>query len=382
MQWQKPICRFYAGLILPVLVIAVLCLGARQVLVAAGEYTDLADIAKSQQEKGGLYGSALHQRVFYYKQELYRLRKPAIAALGSSRVLQIRADSFKQPFVNLGSMSDLDEAMEMARDTLITHKPELILIGVDFWWFHPDAGKTMVERSPEYVTPEIGDFIKLPLWIFNGKISLKDIAGIQGDKAHDFGISARTRGDGYAADGSWHYASTLSGATPPDDPEFAASLRKIGKGEKIFAHADKINMRQLKKLADLVTLYRSEGVSVIVFLPPVAPQVMQAMRDSQKYAYVDQLRMILQKMAEEGGFPFFDFHDPAATGTTACEFIDGHHGGVIAYQRQLLAMALANPDLAPYVDLAKTAWHVETFKGQADTASGEKDFLKIGCEKK
>lgn len=382
MQLQKPICRFYTGLILPILIITALCLGARHLLVASGEYIDLANIAASQQENGGLYGSALHQRVFYYKQQLYRLRKPKIVALGSSRVLQIRASSFKQSFVNLGSMSDLDEALEMARDTLLIHKPEFVMIGVDFWWFHPDAGKTLTERSPEYVTPEIADFIKLPLWLIHGKIAFKDIAKIQNATSPDFGVSARTRGDGYTADGSWHYTSILAGTSPADDPKFGVSLGKIAKGEKIFAHADKMNMRQLRKLAELITLYRTEEIAVVVFLPPMAPDAIAAMRDSKKYGYIDQSRMILQKMAEEGGFPFFDFHDPMSTGIPACEFIDGHHGGVIAYQRQLLAMALGNPDLAPYVDLAKTAWHIEAFKGQADVISGEKDFLQIGCVKK
>lgn len=374
--------RFYAGLLLPLLLLALLCGASLLVLVKSGEYLSLDEIITRQEKNGGLYGSALFQRAFHYKQRLYHHVRPEVVTLGSSRVLQFREDDFSSSFVNLGSMSDLDELIELSSGVFDAHKPKLIILGVDFWWFHPQAEKAFVNRSAAEVKPAPRDFFEPFSWLIRDKISAENIETLLRGKTPHIGISAITRGDGYSMDGSYHYTSTLTGTAPSDDPRFLASLAKIKKGEKIYAHGDRISQLQWKKFQELLIRLDERDIPVILLVPPLAPATSAAMSESGKYKYVADLRWTLERMAAERNIPYFDFHDASSIGAIDCEFIDGHHGGPVVYQRLLLNMAVANESLRKAVKLPEIGWNIQNYGGQASLRADEKDFLDIGCVKK
>lgn len=373
--------RFFTGVALPLLAAALLCAASRYVLMSSHEYDAFDKVITRQEQNGGLYGSSLYQRVFYYKQRLYNHTEPAVTALGSSRVLQITAHDFSVPFVNLGSMSDLDEVIEITDKLFTAHKPDMVLFGIDYWWLHPQAETKHTNRDPENITPSLRDILSLPSWLPRGKITTDDIRTILNGTTPHNGISAIVRGDGYSVDGAYHYTSTLHGKTPSEDAAFANSFKKIAKGDKIFAYSDHVSDIQIGKLRAFLQKLKDANIKTVLFLPPLPAAVTRNMDTTGGYGYVEKLRAQLPAIAAEYGMEFFDYHDATKLRTSDCEFIDGHHGGPVVYQRILLDMAIASPDVQSKIRLADIGWNIEHFKGQASLQQGEVDFLKLGCIK-
>jgi hypothetical protein len=135
---MRPARRFLIIFFLPVL--AVLPLGVADVLVLdhGGELLSGPQVAARQAEDGGLYGTAIHDNVHAYKLALYRLRRPDVAVIGSSRVLQMSQAMFTASFANLGrTVNYSDEAVAVVDDMLAIHVPRLVLLGLDPWWLNP-----------------------------------------------------------------------------------------------------------------------------------------------------------------------------------------------------------------------------------------------------
>lgn len=360
-----------AGLALLLLAL-LLGLGAA-LLERSGEYAHLDDIIIRQKETTGLYGPGIHDRKFYYKQHLYTDAKPALAVLGSSRVSQIRGESFSKPFVNLSGTESLDDAIEMAKSAFVLHKPALLLLGAEFSWFHPRAEKTPAKVHAEDANLA-GDILKPFFWLVTGKITVADALRILDGKSPHSGFDALLRGDGYSVDGSYHHSAVLTGLAPSHDEKFARTKNEIAKGAQV-------SDTQLRKFQGFLDFLKQENIRTIIFLPPLAPSVLQSMESEGGYEYIAQTRDALHRAADERSFAFFDFHDPAALNTSDCEFIDGLSGGQVAYLRLLLAMAVEDDALRDALRLPETGWGIENYGRQASLLENETDFLKIGCVK-
>ena len=80
------------------------------------EHNSFESIVKRQLNHNSIYGTALNENVFAYKLELVKQTKPKIVALGSSRVLQLREEFFRDSFVSAGNaMNTLKEAKVVFR---------------------------------------------------------------------------------------------------------------------------------------------------------------------------------------------------------------------------------------------------------------------------
>ncbi len=373
---------FFLGLALPLGVLLLLCGGSSLFLQKSGEYMALDDIIAKQEKTTGLYGSALFQRAYHYKQHLYKRVKPSVVTIGSSRVLEFRATDFSKPFVNLGSMSDLNHLIGFADTTFTEHKPDLVILGIDVWWFHPSYVDAFVTPSEETVSPSVRDLMEPFYWLAKGKLSFHDISSAIRGKTPHIGIAAITRGDGYSVDGSYHYNAALTGLVAADDPGFEDSLAKIESGAKIYAHAEHHLQTQVEKLAGLLERLSAQGIPVVMLIPPFAPTVTKAMKQQGGYKYIDEARQALAEMAESKKLPFFDFHEAGNLGSSDCEFIDGHHGGPIVYQRILLDMSVGNEAVRSVAKLAEIGWNIENYGGRASMLENEIDFLGLGCKKR
>ena len=120
-------------------------------LYRSGEYLGLDEIIASQQESNSkvLYGTALHANTRQYKKELLAKTQPKVIALGSSRVMQFRQHMFSGEFLNLGGgMESIHDGIKLIPD-IIKRKPELIILGLDIWWFNDRF------QSPEMQSSEI-----------------------------------------------------------------------------------------------------------------------------------------------------------------------------------------------------------------------------------
>lgn len=355
--------------------------------------------AVAAQSTGGfaIFGSGLSQDFVDYKLRLYAATKPAIIAIGSSRVMQFRGAWFRENFLNMGGVAGNLAVLRSTIDALLAcAKPQAVIIGIDFWWFLPQW-----EADPgEYVPPTSGSYNyslaslkKTWEWLFQGKISaselFKPILGIfgKGFRKDRFGIMAQQTSDGFGPDGSWYYTAEITGQKPAFDYKFHDTLQNIRLGIHAFYHAKPGQTvpaeAHLDTFAEIWCKLRSRGVQTFAFIPPISGTALASMRP-EDYPHLYKLRDALL----ERGIDVVDFSDPRTLGASDCEFVDGFHGGEVAYARVLRAMADRWPALLAYVNMEKLDAVIRDWHGHALTPDErltdlpEVDFLRLGCQKR
>lgn len=370
-----------------------LCLGAPSAswlfLKGVGELSLPAVIEAQAEDPACLFGSGIEQDNFTYKLELYKKLRPETVVIGSSRVMQMRGRYFSGSFVNLGGATGSTVAFahfvdEMMRVAL----PKLAIIGVDFWWFNPayarHKNKFVVPLEAYAVTV---DRLKLPYyWLLEGKVGLKDMASMLAADREQcrFGIMAHQLSDGFASDGSYYQTSFVVGDRLPDQPHFDDELSRIGQGRDRFEWGDAVSRDDLERFSAAVGRLRSAGVDVVVFMPPLARPVYDAvMAGAERYRFLMELPDAFRQI----GLNVYDYTNPASVPTDDCEFLDGFHGGEVTYARIVERLTEQEPKLRQATRARELRSVIETWAGYAMVANSamthkpEVDFLRMGCFK-
>lgn len=338
-----------------------------------------------------MFGSGMSQDFVDYKLRLYSATKPDIVALGSSRVMQFRSRYFTEPFLNVGGTAgNLAVLRSTAEAMLAVHKPKVILLGLDFWWFTKKWEPNPQENTP----PTSGsynygfDTLKTPWeWLLTGKVSTAEFfAPLTGAfRADRYGIMAQRFGDGFASDGSWYYTADVTGQQKPFDYKFGDTLKQVEYGIKAFSYAPEISEEHVDAFADIYYKLRVRGVKVFVFISPLSTRVLEAIKAREdKYPQLFKLHDELRKR----GIDAVDLTDMRRYGTTDCEFVDGFHGGDIAYARLLRQLARYYMQLGMYVNMKALEDDIRDWAGYAMrpdervTGLPEVDFMHFGCPKK
>lgn len=357
--------------------------------------------AVAAQSQGGfaLFGSGMSQDFVDYKLQLYTAVRPDIATVGSSRVMQFRAAYFRRPFLNMGGVAGNLATLRSTLDAMLRlHKPQAVILGLDFWWFMPQWEAHPFKETP----PTSGSYnygfesLKKPWsWLLDGKISLTELAAPllaplgQGFRAGRYGIMAQQTDDGFAPDGSWHYTAEVTGQKRPFDYQFSDTLSQVRHGIKAFYRArpnqQAPSPEHLDAFAEIHCRLRARGIQTFVFIAPLSLRVLTAMREHEEgYAHLFALREALLAR----GIDVLDFTDPRSLASGDCEFIDGFHGGEVTYARLLRAMADRWPALLSYVNMERLNAAIRDWQGHATapdervTGLPETDFMRFGCPKR
>lgn len=343
-----------------------------------------------------LFGSGISQDFMDYKLRLYEALKPKIVALGSSRVMQFRGAWFTQSFLNMGGAAGNLAVLRATIDAMLAvSRPEVVIIGLDFWWFMPQWEKEpneTVRRTTNTYNYGFANLKKPWEWLLEGKISFSElgapILGIfgKGFRADRYGIMAQQTNDGFGPDGSWYYTAEITGLRLAPDYQFRDTLQNIRNGVKAFYHAAKNQdgpaLSHVEAFAEIYCRLRSRGTRTFVFMPPLASATLATMRH-EDYPHLYKLREALI----ESGIDVADLTNPALIGGNDCEFIDGFHGGEIMYARILRLLADRWPQLLAYVNMEKIDAVIRDWSGHALAADArlterpETDFLGLGCKK-
>jgi hypothetical protein len=364
----------------------------------AYEHMTFREIVKIQHEKNGIYGTALNQNSFAYKMDLVRHAKPKIIALGSSRVLELREEFFNTSFVNCGlAMSDPKEGKVFLAELFRHHKPQVIILGLDFWWFsdmfrqrtnfnyHKNTGAdlTMDKLIKPYdflisskITP--GDYLRILLFK-NDKNRITNY--------NNLGLKAITQSEGFRKDGSYLYASTIAGFAP--EGKRIIGFRDRVEPKRRFEFGTDLSQSRLKTLTEILKMCTDNNVLPIIIIPPVSTVAYKRIVSRpEKYGYVFRF----QEYVEALPYETYDFHDIRKAGATDCECIDTFHIGDVAYQKILLKILKQNPGsvLSKYVNTRLIEQMVPENEGKVMTVFEadqgrfnyrEADFLKLGCRK-
>ena len=393
---MSPSRRFLLSFFVPVL--ALLPFGAANVVVLdhAGELLDAREVAAAQAATGGLYGSAIHDNAYAYKLAVYDQRRPEVAVIGSSRVLQMSQAMFDVPFANLGrTVNTAGEAELVAADMLAFQAPRIVLFALDPWWLNPrwedEPSFESHDRLGGALTPE--SLMAPTRWLLDGRMPwplYRDLLTGGGPWLDDsvplYGVQAIVRHRGFRPDGSFFRGDLLTGGRPSDDVGFADTLARLGADQAQFRFGDRIDPERVDQLRRAVARLQAAGVTVVTYVPPVAPTVYAAMQKAgDRFTYLEAARAALASL----GTIHLDAFDATALGAGDCEFDDGFHNGEVVDLRLLLALAaLPGSPLGDVLDrerlaalLAQREGHAQVFFDAGGGGDREVDFLGLGCAK-
>ena len=387
MKYKKFVLSYFMIL----LIFGLLLVGIFYYLSRIFEHNSFESIVKRQLEQNSIYGTALNENVFAYKLELVKQIKPKIIALGGSRVLQFREEFFIDSFVSAGNaMNTLKEGRLFLEEVLKFYKPEIVILGLDIWWFNAlypnyEKGVYFNITGTNISTTKILDIAK---HIYNQQFFqsqyLLDNHFIANPYSHrdSLGLNAMYNGRGFFKDGSYVYGEIFKDEKTKD-ANFADTLWRIENSNSQFAYASHIDVKRMQDLFDILNILKKHNIQVVIFIPPLAPSIYKAMQEKQeKYAYIDELFTSLEK----NYITFFNYYNPAVLKDDDCEFLDGFHGGDVFYVRILVDMAQKSEILQPYVNMPYLTELIRTHKGRVfskDSISDlkEQDFLNLGCGK-
>ena len=353
-------------------------------------------IVKTQANRNAIYGTAFNQNTFSYKLKLVNEIKPSVVALGSSRVLQFREEAFKASFANAGNaMNHLSEGILFFRQMIKTHKPEFVILGLDFWWFNHNFSQ------PDYFPYHSNDGLQMTkkkillpyLYLIQGRIPLQMFYRFWDSKPYrniytnydNLGFFAARDSTGFRKDGSYFYSNTIFGIQKSDDRSFADTISRIHDGNRRFQHGKQISRERIELADDLINEILSNGIKLIIIVPPVANQISAAM-NSDDYLYLNEfISYVLSVDA-----PVFNYHDLSVLTEDDCECIDGFHGGDVIYKRILLDIynSMSVPEFNAILNIEDIRSDIQQFSGKVLTVNAgdnyllsEIDFLELDCDK-
>ena len=334
------------------------------VLLRSGELAalDPAAVAAAQRETGrpALFGPAYSDCALAFKRAAALQSGARVMAVGTSRTMQFRAAFFREPdgFYNAGgAVSQLADYRRFLEDLPRAAQPDLLVVGLDQNFFNPD-----------YVPDQAGDYdrrlgtcakpldVVLLNWtaiyagVVGGRFDVPRLAcGEGGDGG---GLNALARGNGFRRDGSYRYGAALADPVGRggDDAGFSTTLHLVETGRQRFVRGDRVWGVAVDDVRALLREASARGIRVVAFLPPYAPTVLDAMRRTGGYDYVERLPRELESTFREAGFPLLDFTDVRPLGATDDEFVDGFHGSERTAARMLGVMARADGGVSRAVD--------------------------------
>ncbi|MDO5537024.1 MAG: hypothetical protein Q4F72_05815 [Desulfovibrionaceae bacterium] len=322
-----------------------------------------------------------------YKLALYRAREPQIVLAGSSGMGMLRDSVFSRPMVNMaGTASSLSTLRESLDAMLAEHRPDVVLLALDFWWFS-DAWEAdpFVRRTTERQAPGMSpEALRMPLQsLLQGKIGLGQFL-FMGFRDNRYGMRAQFADEGYGPDGSWYAGAGLSEPRAAD-AGFMRTLDRVRRQIGEFAPQKSVSTAHLDAFADIYFRLRGRGITPLVFLAPLPGPVLDEMKKNEAaWPHLFNLRREL----EARGIPMTDTSDPRYLDADSCEFLDGLHGGEVAAIRILRDLTSSWNGLLSYVNMEQCNRLIAEWKGHASIRYEqvkdiwESDFLELGCLKK
>lgn len=332
-------------------------------MVYTGESMPLRMVAQMQlSEQPVLYRPRYGNRDLEFKTISANLRQAEILTLGSSRVLQFRAQFFnRQPrqFYNAGAPAwTLDQVQALLAG--LTYTPRIVILGIDQSWFNDAV-------VPETFEPQVSDFQHL--FAANRSLMQQIVDGTIGKEDFDIGrylarrepghgglalgLRAIRDGHGFRNDGSEQYGDFLVAHWLYPQNERQRHLDNVRDGREMYAYGDTVSAARLAQLEALLRLCDERGITVIGFLPPFMPTLYQQITTDGNHTYLDALDPALAALFARYHFPYFDFTDGAALDAADDDFFDGWHASERIYLRLYARMLATEHELlGAYSDLA------------------------------
>ena len=349
------------------------------IILMSGEVASYEWVARRQLNSRTLvlYGPAASAAEGGFKLVSTRMRMPRYLAMGSSRVMSFRSRFFSdsRAFYNSGGAVGGIKHFQLFLDNMpVGHEPKIAIMcfeqryfnasnaqarSDDYQdWLHQkqDKGRTIIDGvRTMYRRILIEHKYKLaqlfPTPVHDDYTLSQMIGAIR--SLDRIGLMAIVNDSGYRNDGSYYYGKIVADPNNPELPDFhfRDTLGRVKRGDLGFQYGNDISSEALAAIPELLDYCKRRGIHVVAFLPPFAPTLLDTMRRTGRYDYIDKIAKEAGPVFREHGVELFDFTDMRTFGSSDFEAIDGWHGGEKAYLRMFIIMAEHDPVLASEVDL-------------------------------
>ncbi len=290
MQLLRRFCFFVSPLLI------LLSLG-EWMLWTAGETWPVSKVAGLQQHSQAeiLYSRTLLSQQFgIYKLASIRRAEPAIVVVGSSRVMQFRDFMFApldDAFYNAGGMIESASDLDTYADLILAGevpKPQVLLIGIDIWWFKPKLARASDSRLNDSDDAyHMGAHIEALKTVSKGKHTAELLTETrrrwQSPQQREWvGFSPALNGSGFRNDGSWQYPAELyrDFVRSPQfiDRESPPVVERIRSRSSQFSPTIEYDEHQVKVFKGGLEKLIAHDIEVIAFLPPFSSESLNAIR--------------------------------------------------------------------------------------------------------
>jgi hypothetical protein len=242
------------------------------------------------------------------------------------------------------------------------HPPELIVLGLDFWWFQsavPPAaqGKAGLVRwlghdrhrrirMARETMQEWGTFALDQVQLFQHAwrdprfyAALAAPGREPGCGRAVYSVQSRLAGDGYRNDGSYRYTASLRKFAQT----CAADGGDTGDWVEAFAHGtfsgNFVNEAALDDLREFIAECKRSGIRLVIFLPPVHAPALEFLRSHPDSAgFWKTFPEPVVRICRTEGVPLHDFTCADRLLSPGGNFMDWEHGSEKLYGRLLLEM--------------------------------------------
>ncbi|MEO5358613.1 MAG: hypothetical protein H7844_15130 [Nitrospirae bacterium YQR-1] len=350
-----------------------------------GELLYGGDIAEfNRQGKKILWLSGYYSAEHHIKTSIAKRLSPKVVALGSSRVTQITGKVFNKlkenEFYNMGmvvyTFSEADDAVE---ELIKVKKPELIIFGLDWFFFEQQSDGTSIRERIKNSLPDalyffIADyntyviykkeFLLSQLYIlqnawkdpffYDALVSLNSVEAVSGRTF--VGLGARRIG-GFRNDGSMRYHQWIDNPVQYDKEQQFQIIEKAGKHRGNY-----IIKRELNKFRRFLSLCVKNNIPLIIILPPIDDYFYyKFINDKHRQKFWKEFPVTVKQIAHEYGIALLDYTNTPISENSG-EFLDFDHISEVLYAKILLDMAKNDETkklLSPYIDISKLESDIE-----------------------
>ena len=352
MSWKRWNYLFFTMFLASTISIISTC---EYLLYRFNENLDINQSVEKQINENIIYGRLLLGQDAIYKIKMTKKLKPEIVAVGSSRVMQFRQEFFNNTltFYNAGGvMPNIDRGIEFINDITKEYTPKIVIIGIDLWSLNgnfnekDDIKRDLIESNliqrrlflygSLFNNLTNGNIRKLGAGLFS-TVNYQELLD-PFEHRRTIGLLAAINGDGFRSDGSYQYGGIISGKVI-NDKYFKDTHRRIVNGVSRFEYASEVDRKRLNKIIKLIELLKNKGIQVVVFAPPFAHEIYEAMNNSQNHKkFLQSFHMSIKQVCKQENVNFYDFSDVTWYGSNDNETIDGFHGSETSYAKLALAM--------------------------------------------
>lgn len=299
----------------------------------------------------------LDQDFNIYKMSGLDMWQPEIMILGSSRVMQFRKLHFNEDysFYNAGGIlqcvEDLAKIVELFETGRIK-KPDLLIVGLDIWWFKEDGLPNRTWLDEESLKDDAWE-IRNRLGAYKKIYSrFNDLYNLKYE--NNIGGYAKVTNGGFRKDGSKAYESDwiLEFIDNPvyRDRENPPVIERIIESKTNRFSVSNPDTSRIQMAMDAADRIKEMGIELVVFFPPFSNESWLALDSMEVYKELLHYVYDMSARLEDLDIHVIESSAPAFYGLEDTYFIDGFHPGEVFVGNQLLEYFSRSNELKRFIN--------------------------------